>query len=257
MIRIVFILFIGLNCLGQELTLKETVPITADTFIGIDGYECIYTLTDNIIYKTGATGAFEFSDIQLGDVTSVDIINPLKVIVYYNEFNTVIFLDNRLIEIERFSFNELPNFINTGVATNAGNNRLWILNTDTQQIELYNYSTQKTVEISQPITDEIIAVASNFNFFYVLTKNEVRQFNIYGGVLHNFKVSEGIHLIQDTGNLLVTTPSQLLYKTKKGENFTPLIYPEILKVNLQLRRDLLYIYNGENIATFSLNLPKK
>lgn len=257
MIRLLILLLCISPCLGQELSQLNTKSFKADTFIGIDTYKDMYTITDNVIEKTGEKGVFEFNDMQLGDITTVDIINPLKVVVYYNDFNTVVFLDNRLSEIERINFNELPNFINTGAATNAGNNRLWLLNTDTQQIELYNYSTQKTLDISQPITEEIKATTSNFNFFYVLTDQELKKYNIYGGLINTFNVKEGYTISEDSANILVTTPMHLLYKAKGEQEFTTLKNLEILGVNLQLRHDLLYIYNGEKLTTFSLNQTKK
>jgi hypothetical protein len=257
MIRLVLFLLLTTTCLGQELLLLGNSQLAADTFIGLDGYDYTYSITDNIISKSGVKGTFQFSDIQLGDVTTVDIINPLKVVAFYNAFNTVVFLDNRLNEIKRINFNDLPNFLNAGAARNAGNNRLWLLNTDTQQIELYNYGTQQRIEISQPITAEIKELASNFNYCFVLTDQEVRQYNIYGGLLHVYKISEGRSLTQDNENLVVRTASQLLYKSNSSENLTPLIYREILPISLQLQRDLLYIYNGEKITIFSLNQPKK
>ncbi len=252
MIRLLLFLLITATTLGQVSTLKDSYLLVADSFIGIDGYESTYTITDNIVMKSGVKGDFQFSDIQLGSVTSVDILNPLKVIVYYHEFNTVVFLDNRLSEIERINFNNLPDFINTGAAQNAGNNRLWLLNTDTQQVEIYNYSTKKRTEISQPITDEIIDVASNFNYFFILTDQEIRKYNIYGGLINVFKISGGKMMVQENEDLVVMTDSQLLFKSKENSNFAPHSKQEIEIVNLQLRQDLLYIYNGEKIATISL-----
>lgn len=243
--------------MSQKLTQIKETPLDADIFIGIDSYVNAYTVTDNILIKNGVNAMYQFSDIQLGDITSVDIMNPLKVVVYYKDFNTVVFLDNRLSEIERINFNDLPDFINTGAAQNAGNNRLWLINTDTQQVELYNYSTKQRTEISQPVTDKIIDVASNFNYFFLLTDKEVRQYNVYGGLLNVYKISEGENIVQDNENLLVTTASEMFYKLKDSDIFTPLTSPEIVKVNLQLRQDLLYIYNGQKLVAFSLNQPKK
>ena len=85
----------------------------------------------------------------------------------------------------------------------------------------------------------------------------MRQYNIYGGLLNVYKISEGITLVQDNENLVVQTTSQLLYKAKESKDFNSLSYQEILPYSLQLQQDLLYIYNGEKIATFSLNQPKK
>ena len=255
--QVVFFILISVSCLGQELTLQESKSVSIDNFYGLDSYNNIYSVKDNIVLKVGLNGTFQFSDIQLGDVTFVDILNPLKVVVYYQDFNTVVFLDNRFSEIERINFNDLPEFFNTGAARNAGNNRLWLLNTDTHQIELYDYSTKQRTEISQPLSDEVKDFASNFNYIFILTDKEVIQYNIYGGLINVFKISEGNIIVQDNENLLVMTTTQLHYKPKDSGTFAPLTYKEILGVNLQLRQDLLYIYNGEKIATFSLNQPKK
>jgi len=256
MYRFIILLFFSISSFSQEVTLTNTNSLDADTFIGVDTYKNTYYIKDNVIFKTGDLGFFEFNDLQLGDITSVDIINPLKVVVYYHDFNTVVFLDNRLSEIERIDFNELPNFINTGAATNAGNNRLWLLNTDTQQIELFNYSAQITTLISQPITDNIKGIASNFNFIYVLTDQELKQFNIYGAIMDSFKISEGEKISQNDGNIIIKTPSTLMYKSKAAKEFIALENLEILEVDLQLHHDLVYIYNGEKLTTFSLNQPK-
>ena len=94
-----------------------------------------------VLYKEGGDGSFSFNDFQLGRLSSVDILNPLKVVLFYEDTNTVLLLDNRLNVIERIAFNNLMDFINVGNATNAGNSNLWIFNVDSQQLELFNYIT--------------------------------------------------------------------------------------------------------------------
>ena len=125
---------------------------------------------------------FLFNALQLGRISSVDIINPLKIVVFFQDTNTVVFLDNKLSEIQRLNFNNLPSFMNVSTASNAGNNSLWVFNVDTQQLELYNYSSNLKITVSQPYPGKLISQASNFNYCFTLTENKVRAFNIYGSI---------------------------------------------------------------------------
>jgi ABC-type multidrug transport system ATPase subunit len=101
-------------------------------------------------------------------IYSVDIVNPMNIAVYYQDFNTVVLLDNKLSEIERINFNNLSEFINSSQAMIAANNSLWFINMDSQQLELYNYRLKSKILVSQPINGEVLSIASNFNYCYVL-----------------------------------------------------------------------------------------
>ncbi|MDX1783719.1 MAG: hypothetical protein R3361_06135, partial [Aequorivita vladivostokensis] len=96
-------LFLLLVCqlgIAQSVTLESKVPFGADRFIGFDNYKNSYFIKDSVIHKQGPDGNFLFNDLQLGRITSVDIINPLKVVVFFQDTNTVVMLDNKLNEIE-------------------------------------------------------------------------------------------------------------------------------------------------------------
>src|SRR5690606_40664419 len=95
-----------------------------------------------VINKQGPDGNFLFNDLQLGRITSVDIINPLKVVVFFQDTNTVVLLDNKLSEIQRINFNNLPQFLNVSTDTNAGNNSLCLFNVDTQQLRSEEHTSE-------------------------------------------------------------------------------------------------------------------
>ncbi len=104
----------------QSLAPLSKVPFVADRFIGFDNYKNSYFIKDRVINKQGPDGNFIFNDLQLGRITSLDIINPLKVVAFFQDTNTVVLLDNKLNEIQRINFNNLPQFLNVSTATNAG-----------------------------------------------------------------------------------------------------------------------------------------
>ena len=260
-------LFLLLVChlgIAQSVTLEGKVPFAADKFIGFDNYKNAYFIKDRVLKKQGPDGNFLFNDLQLGRITSIDIINPLKVIAFFQDTNTVVMLDNKLNEIERINFNNLPQFLNVSTATNAGGNSLWLFNVDTQQLEMYNYGSKLQTVVSQPFPGKLLSQASNFNYCFTLTEKKLRAFNIYGSIL-NEAPSEGYEkIIQQNENLVALKENSLYYlpdfarrNTEMDHTTVQLKFPEITIKDLQLTNDFLYIYDGENLHTFKLTIPTK
>lgn len=260
----VLLFFISQILLGQQLLKVDEKPFAYDSFIGIDGYQNNYFIKNRVLNKQGPDGKFVFNDLQLGKLTSVDILNPLKVILFYQDTNTVVFVDNRLNEIERINFNNLPDFLNVSAASNAGNNSLWIFNVDSQQLELYNYRSNLKTNISQPISGKIISQASNFNYCFILNENNLAAYNINGSLLKTIMVDGYEKIIQQDENIVALTQNQLYYfpdfTGKNSKNLgeaVKLEIPEIKIKDLQLTNEFLYIYDGKKLHTFKLILPKQ
>lgn len=235
-----------------------------DRFVGIDNFKSIYFIKDRVLNKRGEDGSFIFNALQLGRITSVDIINPLKVVVFFQDTNTVVLLDNKLNEIERISFNNLRDFINVSSATNAGNNSLWIFNMDTQQLEIYNYRSKMQIVVSQPFPGKLLSQASNFNYCFTLTPQKLRAFNVYGSLLNDIPNEGYEKIVQQNENLLALKENTLFYipdfAKRNGETLNETVkleLPEVTIKDLQLTNDFLYIYDGKDLHTFTLTLPKK
>ncbi|MCP4969535.1 MAG: hypothetical protein GY932_02935 [Arcobacter sp.] len=230
--------------------------LNADTFIGVDAYSDSYYTKDQVLYKKTEAGLFNFKEFQLGTIQSVDIINPMNIVVYYSDFNTVVLLDNMLTEIERINFNELSEFINTSTATLAANTSLWIFNLDSQQLESYNYRSKNKALVSQPINGEVLSQASNYNYCFVLTEEKIRAYNIYGSLISEINSDGFQKIIQFNENLIALKDNELYYIDKKTQEITKIKTPEITIKDLQLTQDFLYIYDGNQVHTFKLILPK-
>jgi hypothetical protein len=252
-----FLFFVSSLVSAQDLKLDSSRALDVDRFIGIDSYRHLYYVKDGDLYKKGDLGDFVFRDFQLGPIASVDIINPLNVVVFYAEVNTVVFLDNRLNEKQRFNFNTLPSFLNLSTATNAGNNRLWIFNMETQQLELFNYRTAGKTVISQPYQGKILAQVSNFNDCLLLTETHLWQINIYGSLLSEMPL-EGFETIVRNGKNIIGLKENELYLIK-DKAIIPLeiTFIENSIKDLQLTQEFLYIYDGKELFSIKLNQPKQ
>ncbi len=252
----VFLLFIfPFLSWSQEASLVEQIELDADIFIGIDSYNDTFYVKDQVLYKKTETDLFNFKDFQLGEINSVDIINPMNIVVYYSDFNTVVLLDNKLTEIERINFNNLSEFINTSSATLAANTSLWVFNIDSQQLESYNYRSKNKVLVSQPIQGEVLSQVSNYNFCFVLTAEKIRAYNIYGSLIAEIDNEGFVKIVQHNENIIAEKDNELYYIDKKTKEIYKIKSPEINIKDLQLTQDFLYIYNGKKLHTFKLKLP--
>ncbi len=254
--KLLFIFIFPILAWSQELSFVSKTQLNADTFIGVDAYSDSYYTKDQVLYKKTEAGLFNFKEFQLGAIQSVDIINPMNIVVYYSDFNTVVLLDNMLTEIERINFNELSEFINTSTATLAANTSLWVFNLDSQQLESYNYRSKNKALVSQPINGEVLSQASNYNYCFVLTEEKIRAYNIYGSLISEINSDGFQKIIQFNENLIALKDNELYYIDKKTQEITKIKTPEITIKDLQLTQDFLYIYDGNQVHTFKLILPK-
>lgn len=250
--------------LAQTVSPKTTAAYAMDRFIGVDNYKNLYFIKDRVLLKQGEEGDYKYSALQLGRIFSVDIINPLKVVVFFQDTNTVVLLDNKLNEIERLNFNNLPQFFNAGTATTAGSNSLWVFNMDTQQLELYNYQSRLQTVVSQPFPGKVVSQASNFNYCFILTQKKLRAYNVYGSFLNELDLEGFERIVQQNENVIAKKGNQLFYIGDfAGINKKTLQEPVLLELpqmniqDLELSKDLLYIYDGKTLHTFTLTLPKK
>jgi len=256
--KVLFLLFfISISLNAQEPKLVSSIKLDADTFVGFDSYRSLYSIKNMVLHKQGNDGAYIFNDYQLGNISSVDIINPLKIVVFYEDTNTVLFLDNKLNEIERIKFNELSEFVNIGSATNAGGNKLWIFNIDTQQLELFDYRNYRKTIVSQPFPGKLMSQASNFNYCYTLTENNIRAFNVYGSLLFEKKSDNYLKMVINDKKMAVLQENQIILLTENSVKPIKLPISENTVKDLQLTRDFLYIYDGNKLHSFSIKQPKQ
>src|SRR5690606_38794399 len=136
----------------------------------------------NILFKKSAEVKgidIGYNNFQLGDITSVNTFNPLKINVFYRDFNTVVVLNNSLTEIFKIDFNTIQPYKNVTHISSGFDNTLWIFNQDTQNLELYDYKTNTARAKTLPIKGSVLDLKSNHDTCWLLTKNHLYVYNYF------------------------------------------------------------------------------
>jgi hypothetical protein len=237
---------------GISLDFVEKIPLKAERFVGVDNFGYIYFIHNRTLHKKSAAETFEYKDFQLGAIGQVDLLNPLRITLFYPQYQTAVVLDNKLNEIRRISFAMEPPFLNVVNATTAADNKLWTFNENSQQLEAYNYRDKVNYTLSRPIAEKYITQQSNFNFCYLLTEKKLRVYNVYGSLINSVP-AEGINKISlSNDRILVLREGTLSLLTENLSVETVLNTPELTIKDLYLSDDFLYIYDGEIIHKLKL-----
>ena len=91
-----------------ETKLLQTQILTDKVFKGFDGLGNEYFVKNNVFMKQSETESWEYKNVALGKISAVDIINPLKIVLFYEDFNSVVLLDNQLNKMTEINFSQNP-----------------------------------------------------------------------------------------------------------------------------------------------------
>lgn len=234
---------------SMELFMSKSLDVSK--FHGVDQKGNLYYERKGNLIKLFDGEELEFRDLQLGSIHYVDYLNPLRILVFYKEANTVVFLDNRMNELDRINFNFSRNNSNFDFVTMANDNSVWTFNVDVNELQVYNHRRKSILARSIPVYDQVLQQKSNFNFCYLATENSFIKFNIYGSIVKQFDLK-----VKDfdsyKNRLLLKTANEEYFLVNSNYEFKQIDFPEILVEAFFLNDEKIYIYNGKELFIYTL-----
>lgn len=246
-------------CQNQKLrtTALNTKELENKTYIGFDGLGNNYYIKENIFSKQNQDQIWEYKNVALGKITSVDYINPLKIVVFYEDFNTIITLDNQLNEIQKLNLFDIDNTIFASKIGLASQNQFWIYNALSQQIMLFDYLKNTSKSIGNPIQENIKYTQTDFNNFYWVDEiNNWYAIDIFGKVtlLANIPPFEKIQII-DNEKLLFSRDNILYCLNNKTKTVYEIEIVEKSFQNYYYKDQILAIFTNQQIKNYKIKLP--
>ena len=205
--------------MAQEPRSIDSIFI-AHTQFTIDKFDALYIVSpDNELQKLNSNHkiAFRYSNSRLGNFSSIDVSNPLAIICFYEDFQTIIFLDRTLSPLTEIDLGDWG-FNNVTATCSSGNNQIWIY--DASHMQLIQIAKDRTTPTRTfPInlqTDEpflITKMLVNKENLYCLTANgNIYKLSLIGESLQKILGGEQYIDFQFSGN-------RLLVQDKHGNIF--------------------------------------
>ncbi len=114
------------------------------SIVEVDNLGRLYLVDEgnNIInYTPDLKEQYRYANKRSGQVSSIDVTNPLKIVSFSNDFNQVVFLDNTLSVISELNLSEKFADISACGASNDGN--LWVY--DPTQFKMFKINDRGSV----------------------------------------------------------------------------------------------------------------
>lgn len=249
------------SAFSQEVQLSpartDSYAINADDYVGFDKFGYYYFVRNNALIKAKEKGTVEYKNPALGKITHIDIENPLLLVLFYENFNTIVLLDNQLNEIRKIDFTALNVQIIAHAAGLASQNRLWIYDNLTQQIGLFDYLRNDFRSITTPFQQNLKYYQTDFNTFQWIDEKQNRfACDVFGKVatLETIVDYDAIQFVSDRSTLYAKDGK--LYHTNREKNTTvPVLTVENSFKKFYYKDQILSIFTDLGITNYKIILP--
>lgn len=231
------------------------IPLNADQFIGVDTFENYYYVIGTALYKKTTNNTYVYNNTSLGGNYSVDLSNPLKIVLFYRDFNTVVILDNRLNELtDSINFSAETFGKNVASVSLSSNNNLWLYSLDDNILSLWNYETKKTIFNTQPLSFyeenfEASEQISSYTYCWMISNNGILQFNEYGSFVNDLFLPDVENVVPYLNGYFYIKDAMVYYNSN-GESTV------VLKDGIQHKIDHFTIAKN-NLYFFDANVLYK
>lgn len=200
---------------APEYRKVAVIPVQS-SFITSDDLGNCYIVRSNMLEKYSDTGTLmkTYSNKNFGDITHVDVSNPMKPMIFYKDFAQVVLLDNTLslngepIRLEERGFQDVQ------LVSQSRDNGLWLYTA--QNAELIRLSEQLVVTHRTGNLRQLLGInitpaflMENNNRIFLGTAEGVLVFDAFGtyyktvplAQLQSFQVQEDVLVYSRDGKL--------------------------------------------------------
>ncbi len=259
-IYIILASFLLVSFIADQFTLEKTIPSKAE-FITTDNLGNCYAVTGSILEKYDSKGTLlkTYSNKKYGKIKFIDATNPLKILIFYNNFQQLSFLDNMLAEqnTEPVSIENLG-YPQTTLACTSHNDGFWIYNQQNMELLRFDQESKLTIQtgnISQLSNTKIqpdYLIEHNNKVYLNNPATGILVFDVFGAYLKTipltglkkFQVKEDEIFYTSTGKTLNKFNTKILDETT-------ISLPDSCS-NVCFEKNKLYVLRGSGISIYTV-----
>ena len=197
---IIIFCFIGFSSfvLQSDVAFKTIILNDKSAHIKIDDFGNTYVITKTELLKYSINGIFvkSFSAKRYGNIDFVDVTNPLKILVYYKDFQQILFLDNQLTASSNMISLENLGLEQTSLVCTSVNNSFWLFDKQNNSLLRYNEKSNLLVKTDNLKRILDLDLKPNFlreknNYLYLNCPQEgILVFDMYGSFFKTISIKE-------------------------------------------------------------------
>ncbi len=258
--HIIFLLFCftSYSYAQNELTVIKEINVQADKIYS-DHIGNFYVLHQETLTKYDSLGtkSYTYSNLQYGNISHVDVSNPLKILIFFKDFNSILYLDKTLSpQGGIIDLNHLTSL--SSLVCSSYQNGIWLYEPLNSEMIRYNQNFKMSSrsgniqmqlgEVVQPTEMQEVS-----NRIYITTTKGFFVFDRYGAFIKTYPFSDAkcLHVINE--NLFFLKGKNLhSYNTKTLEH-TILDISEFDAEFITFDGSYLYLYTKKKINIILIN----
>jgi len=229
-------------------------------FIKADNIGNIYTINgiELCMYNQFGEKTYSYSNNSLGTISSVDVTNPMRIILFYKDFNKVVFLSNKLTEInspialDNIGLEETTSccYSNLGgiwIYNNVQNQPI-CLSADLKPIFKGTYLQNHIIN-----NDSIISMAEINNELYMLFKNSgLIVFDKFGIFKKKYDI-KNIHGFSIIKNNVICYNNEKIFFLNNEQLTDSLVFTEKKDIiSTYIIKNKIYTSDSKNINVYQI-----
>ena len=262
-----FILFVIIQpAIGQQndgYMLSKEVRISSPAKVLLtDPLGNIYLLTGTKLIKRDASTQeqLEYSNLALGEITSVDVSDPFKILLFYQRQNQVIFLNNKLAPIgSPVKLDDLGHE-DVELVCSSGREGFWIYERMQGQLFHYNNSLKQvhqSISLKSIVDDKMrpaYMTEENDQLYLNIPDFGILVFNQFGGYMYTIPLIN-VDRFQVAGNNVYYLSDHMLIEynpiVKNSRNIPLPDTSDVLDAGIS--RDLLFLLKKDSYKIYKSN----
>ncbi|MBI4930686.1 MAG: hypothetical protein HY841_07990 [Bacteroidetes bacterium] len=247
----------------EKFKLLKSIPASFSS-ITTDNLGNSYLFNGTLVEKYDGDGNLlkNFSNKNLGNITSVDASNSLKVLLFYKSFQQILLLDNMFapsgnsISLDALGYNQ------TSLVCSSHDNGFWIFSKQNSELIRFDQNLQKTQQTGN--ISQLTGMETNPDFvteqynkvFMNDSLKGILVFDIYGTYnkiipikgLHHFQISNDDIIYFKEGKLKS-------YNMKTLED-AEISLPEINIIDARTEKEKLYLLKQKSLDIYHVKNQK-
>lgn len=183
-------------------------------FFATDPIGHIYLVKGAELVKYNAAGKrmARYSDLRLGDISSVDATNPLKILLHYRDYQQVVFLDNQLSPNGKPIALELLGLEQAHLVCASANNSFWVYDRRNSELHRFDENQQRitsTGNLRQVLSTDVapVSMIEHNNYLYLNCPGAgIYVFDVFGS-FSRLLALPGAEAVQVSGDIVYTRRS--------------------------------------------------
>jgi hypothetical protein len=255
--------FFSFTLNGEKYKLVKSISSISGKFT-TDNLGNIYLIRGSVLEKYSAEGNLlkSYSNKALGTITSVDVSNPMRVLVFYEAFQQVVVLDNMFVPSTAPIMLESLGYNQVSLVAASHNNGMWVYNK--QNFELIRFDqnlqiTHKADNIFQQTglqLNPVFLLEYNNQVFLNDSAHGILIFDIYG--LYNKTIP-----LTGLADFQVVNENIIYFNNgkMKGYNMKTLAIAEIILPTTDIlyarsEKEKLYLLKQKSLEIYHVQIEK-